>query len=62
MVSWSSKQRLNRKDRLSLAKDLLALSIELQNKRLSTLDIMKTLEDMTLDITLKDILINHTKD
>ncbi len=65
-MNWSSKQRLNREDRHSLAKDLLAFSMKLENERLTTSDIINRLNNMTLDITMKNtterILINRGKD
>ncbi len=67
-MSWSSKQRINPEDLVSLQNDLLALSIKLSRKDYNILDIMTdtTFDDMTRRISTKNmlesILINLGKD
>ncbi len=56
--SWSSKQVLRQKDRISLAKDLLALHMMLLNLDSNTMGIMKTSKSMILDTISKNTLTN----
>ncbi len=59
-TSWSSRQLINRKDRISLLNDLLALSMKLQKEDSNTMGIMTnmTLKDMTQNTTMKSTLEN----
>ncbi len=63
--SWSSKQRINPKDLVSLQKDLLALFIKLENPDSNTMGIMtnttwnSTTQNITMKNILENILINH---
>ncbi len=49
--SWSSRQRISHEDQISLAKDLLALSMKLQKPGLSIMGTMMITKDMILDTT-----------
>ncbi len=66
-MTWSSSQQLDKKAQVSLLKDLLALSIKLENDLLNRTGIMTniTLKDMTqittMKSTLENILINLEK-
>ncbi len=67
-MTWSSSQQLDKKAQVSLLKDLLALSIKLENDLLNRTGIMTniTLKDMTqittMKSTLENILINLEKE
>ncbi len=66
-MTWSLKQRLNLKDRTCLARDLLALRMNLASMHLNHTGIMtSTSNNMILDTImtdmLKNILINPEND
>ncbi len=67
-MTWSSKQRINREDLVSLQKDLLALYIKVSKEDSNIMDIMTntTYADLIqtgiIDDMQKSILINHEKD
>ncbi len=58
-MTWSSKQQLSPREQASLARDLLAISMKLQNEHWTSTDITKILEHTTQAITMRNI-IRHT--
>jgi len=55
---WSSKQQLNREDLVYLQKDLLLLSMKLENKSSKPSGIMTSSNSMILDFIMRNILAN----
>ncbi len=62
MTSWSSLQRLNLEDQVSLRKDLLAVFMNLVNMDSKVSGIMKDSNSTTLDIISNDTLHRFEKD